>query len=105
MSRNQGRALSVISMINMLSFPGTDMSLDSGREDCMFWPFMYGDPPAIVVSDFNFVGNASALIKKGAKQSFIDINAFRDIFIGAFKPIKEDQADIDPGESSKCMYI
>ena len=68
-------------------------------------PFMYGDPPAIVVSDFNFVGNASALIKKGAKQSFIDINAFRDIFIGAFKPIKEDQADIDPGESSKCMYI
>merc|ERR1719347_683698 len=59
---------------------GTDMSLDSGREDCMFWPFMYGDPPAIVVSDFNFVGNASALIKKGAKQSFIDINAFRDIF-------------------------
>lgn len=37
MSQNQGRALSVISMINMLSFPGTDMSLDSGREDCMFW--------------------------------------------------------------------
>ena len=66
---------------------------------------VYGDPPAIVVSDFNFVGNASALIKKGTNESFIDINDFRDIFIEAFKPIKEDQADIDPGESSKCMYI
>ena len=57
---------------------------------------MYGDSPAIVVSDFNFVGNASALIKKGANESFIDVNYFRDIFIEAFKPIKEDQADIDP---------
>ena len=34
-----------------------------------------------------------------------DVNNFRDIFIEAFKTVKEDQADIDPGESSKCMYI
>ena len=66
---------------------------------------MYGDSPAFVVSDVNFVDNASALIKKGANESFIDINDFRVIFIEAFKPIKQVQADIDLGESSKCMYI
>ena len=66
---------------------------------------VYGDQPAIVVSDFNYVGNASALIKKGANESFNDVNDFRDIFVEAFKPIKEVQADIDPGESSKRTYI
>ena len=65
---------------------------------------MYGDSPAIVVSDFNFVGN-SVLIKKGANESYIDMNDFRDISIEVFKPLKEVQADIDLGESSKCMYI
>ena len=66
---------------------------------------VYGDQPAIVVSDFNYVGNASALIKKGANESFNVVNDFRDIFVEAFKPIKEVQADIDPGESSKRTYI
>ena len=52
---------------------------------------VYGDQPAIVVSDFNYVGNASALIKKGANESFNDVNDFRDIFVEAFKPIKKSR--------------
>ena len=66
---------------------------------------MYGDSPAIVVSDFNFVGYASALRKKGANESFTVTNYFRDISIELIETIKEDQVDIDPGESSKCMYF
>ena len=66
---------------------------------------MYGDSPAIVVTDFNFVGYASALRKKGANESFTVTNYFRDILIEPIDTIKEDQVDIDPGESSKCMYI
>ena len=65
---------------------------------------MYGDSPAIVVSDFNFVGYASTLLKKGANESFTVMNYFRDISIELIETIKEDQVDIDPGESSKCMY-
>ena len=67
---------------------------------------MYGDSSAIVVSDFNFVGYASTLLKKGANESFTVTNYFRDISIELIETIKEeDQVDIDPGESSKCMYI
>ena len=67
---------------------------------------LYGDSPAIVVSDFNFVGYASTLLKKGANESFTVMNYFRDISIELIETIKEeDQVDIDPGESSKCMYI
>ena len=67
---------------------------------------MYGDSPAIVVSDFNFVGYASTLLKKGASESFTVTNYFRDILIEPIETIKEeDQVDIDPGESSKCMYF
>ena len=63
-----------------------------------------GDSPAIVVSDFNFVGN-SVLIKKGANESYIDMNDFRDISIEVFEPHKEDQADLELGESRKRTYI
>ena len=66
---------------------------------------LYGASPAIVVSEFNFVGNASALIKKGANESLIDMNDFRDIFIKVIEPHKEDQADPELGESSKRTYI
>ena len=66
---------------------------------------LYGDSPAIVVSDFNFVGYASTLLKKGANESFTVTNYFRDILIEPIDTIKEDQVDIDPGESSKCMYF
>ena len=66
---------------------------------------MYGDSPAIVVSDFNFVGYASTLLKKGANESFTVTNYFRDILIEPIDTIKEDQVDIDPGESSKCMHF
>ena len=66
---------------------------------------MYGYEPATINSDFNFVGYASTLLKKGANESFTVTNYFRDILIEPIKTIKEDQVDIDPGESSKCMYI
>ena len=66
---------------------------------------MYGDSPAIVVTDFNFVGYASTLLKKGANESFTVTNYFRDILIEPIDTIKEDQVDIDPEENSKCMYI
>ena len=66
---------------------------------------MYGYSPAITVLDFNFVGNASALIKKGANESLIDMNDFRDIFIKVIEQHKEDQADPELGESSKRTYI
>ena len=66
---------------------------------------VYGYSPAVVVSDLNFVGNASALINKGANKSFIDMNDFRDMFNKVFEPIKEVQADLEPKESSKCTYI
>ena len=66
---------------------------------------MHGASPAFVVSEFNFVGSASALIKKGANESFIDMNDFRDIFIVVFEPIKEVQADLELEESSKFTYI
>ena len=57
---------------------------------------MYGDSPAIVVSDFNFVGYASTLLKKGANESFTVTNYFRDILIEPIDTIKEeDQVDID----------
>ena len=52
-----------------------------------------------------FVGNASALSKKGANESLIDMNHFRDIFIKVIEPHKEDQADPELGESSKRTYI
>ena len=64
---------------------------------------MCGCEPAIIDSDFNFVGYASALRKKGANRYVT--NYFRDILIEPIDTIKEDQVDIDPGESSKCMYI
>ena len=66
---------------------------------------MYGYEPAIIDSDFNFVGYASTLLEKGANESFTVTNYFRYILIEPIKTIKEDQVDIDPGESSKCMYI
>ena len=67
---------------------------------------MYGYEPAIFNSDFNFVGYASTLLKKGANESFTVTNYFRDILIEPIETIQEeDQVDIDPGESSKCMYI
>ena len=57
---------------------------------------MYGDSPAIVVSDFNFVGYASTLLKKGANESFTVTNYFRDILIEPIDTInEEDQVDID----------
>ena len=67
---------------------------------------MYGSKSAITDSDFNFVGYASTLLKKGANESFTVTNYFRDISIEPIETIKEeDQVDIDPGESSKCMYF
>ena len=66
---------------------------------------MYGYEPAIIDSNFHFVGYASTLLKKGANESFTVTNYFRDILIEPIDTIKEDQVDIDPGESSKCMYI
>ena len=66
---------------------------------------VYGYSPAIAVSDYNFVGTASALIKKGANESLTDMNDFRDIFIKVIEPHKEDQADPELGGSSKRMYI
>ena len=63
---------------------------------------MFRYEPAIIDSHFNFVGYASTLVKKGANESFAVTKYFRDISIEPIETIKEDQVDIDPGESSKC---
>ena len=66
---------------------------------------MFRYEPAIIDSHFNFVGYASTLVKKGANESFAVTKYFRDISIEPIETIKEDQVDIDLGESSKCMYF
>ena len=43
---------------------------------------LYGYLPAFIVSDFNFVGDASTLLKKGSSEFVIfDINDSRDILL------------------------
>ena len=44
-------------------------------------------------------------MKKGANESYIHMNLFRDISMKVFEPQKEDQADPELGESSKRTYI
>ena len=66
---------------------------------------LYGYLQAFIVSDFNFVGDASTLIKKGSSESIIDINDFREIFIKEFEPDKQDQAVLELGECSKHKII
>ena len=61
--------------------------------------------PAFIVSDFNFVVDASTFIKKDSSESIIDINDFREIFIKEFEPDKQDQAVLELVECSKHKII
>ena len=66
---------------------------------------LYGYLPAFILSDFNFVVDASTLIKKDSSGSIIDINDFREIFIKVFEPDKQDQAVLELVECSKHKII
>ena len=55
----------------------TKMSVVEWKSDGL--DCLYGYEMATIDSDFNFIGYAATLLKKGANESFTVTNNFRDI--------------------------